>query len=236
MERPTFKITEFEGPLDLLLYLISKHKLNIYDIEISVLLTQYMDFLQITGGDMEIASEFLEMAARLVHIKTVMLLPKHEEEGGALKDELTGQLMEYQACQELAARLRGMMEQAPRFVRRPEEIEIDKSYTLTHSPALLLGCYLAAMGKVKRRLPPPPSAFSNIVARRVVSVASRIIHLLKRFYKTPVLSLTSVFEDGRDRPELVATFMALLELIRGGTVSVSEDGDRVTFHKRAVKQ
>ena len=81
MEKLSFKVQEFEGPLDLLLHLIAKHKLNIYDIEISALLEQYLAYIeQMQRQDMEVASEFLEMAARLVHIKTVSLLPRHEEE------------------------------------------------------------------------------------------------------------------------------------------------------------
>ena len=80
MEQLSFKIAETEGPLDLILQLIRQHKLDIYDIEISKLLEQYMDYIQQwQETDMEIASEFLEMASRLVYIKSVSLLPKHEE-------------------------------------------------------------------------------------------------------------------------------------------------------------
>ena len=92
MEQLSFKIAETEGPLDLILQLIRQHKLDIYDIEISKLLEQYMDYIQQwQETDMEIASEFLEMASRLVYIKSVSLLPKHEELEEKLKSELTGQ-------------------------------------------------------------------------------------------------------------------------------------------------
>jgi segregation and condensation protein A len=231
MDKPTFKITDFEGPLDLLLHLISKHKLNICDIEIAQLLEQYVVFLEHSGGNLEVASEFLEMAARLVHIKTMMLLPRHEKEGEALKTELQNELAEYRVCQLLAGRLRRMMEDCPRYVRSQADIQVDRAYTLTHSPALLRDAYLAAMGRVQRRMPPPPSAFSGIVARRVVSVTSRIVYLLRRFYKEPVLPFDAVFAGGQDRCELVATFMALLELVRGGRVLVSGDGATVSFDR-----
>ena len=80
MERISFKLEVFEGPLELLLHLISKHKLNIYDIEITLLLEQYLEYIdKMSETDMEIASEFLEMAARLIYIKTVSLLPKYDE-------------------------------------------------------------------------------------------------------------------------------------------------------------
>ena len=94
MEAISYKLSEFEGPLDLLLHLISKNKLNIYDIEISVLLAQYMEHIdKMKEKNMDVASEFLEMAARLVYIKTVSLLPKHEE-SEELKKELSGELIE----------------------------------------------------------------------------------------------------------------------------------------------
>ena len=96
VEQLSFKIAEVEGPLDLILQLISKHKLNIYDIEITKLLEQYLAYMEeVQSQELEIASEFLEMASRLVYIKSVSLLPKHEELEEQLKRELTGQLIEY---------------------------------------------------------------------------------------------------------------------------------------------
>ncbi len=96
MEKLSYKLPVFEGPLDLLLHLITKNKLNIYDIPIAELLDQYMEQIRaMQEEDLDIASEFLEMAARLVHLKSVSLLPKHEE-AEALKQDLTGQLLEYQ--------------------------------------------------------------------------------------------------------------------------------------------
>ena len=81
MEKLTFKVAEYEGPLDLLLHLIQKHQMNIYEIEISSLLTQYMEYIhQWQSHNLEVASEFLDMASRLIHLKTISLLPKHEEE------------------------------------------------------------------------------------------------------------------------------------------------------------
>ncbi|MEG1972256.1 MAG: segregation/condensation protein A, partial [Oscillospiraceae bacterium] len=86
MEKLNFKLSQFEGPLDLLLFLISKHKLDILNIEISQLLKQYMEYMETTGNqDLDVKSEFLEMAARLINIKTLMLLPRHESEGEELK-------------------------------------------------------------------------------------------------------------------------------------------------------
>ena len=109
METLSYKLEVFEGPLDLLLTLIAKNKLNIYDIPIALLLEQYMEQIErMQAENLDVASEFLEMAARLVHIKSVSLLPKREEEE-VLRRELTGQLLEYKQCRETAEKLRGML-------------------------------------------------------------------------------------------------------------------------------
>ena len=89
-----YKLDSFEGPLDLLLSLIAKNKINIYDIQISELLEQYMEQIELMReNQMDIASEFLAMASRLVYIKSAMLLPKYEDEAEELKKELSGQLI-----------------------------------------------------------------------------------------------------------------------------------------------
>lgn len=232
MEKLTYRLEQFEGPLDLLLFLISKHKLNIYDIEISRLLDQYLASIEGMDLDMESASEFLEMASRLVQIKSAVLLPRHEEEGEQMKRELTGQLLEYQACREAAALLAASYRPGEHFVRAPLELEPDKAFTGAIEANQLLMAYLAALGKARRRLPPPAEAFSGIVRHRVVSVGSRIIHILKRLYRREALSYGRLFDDASDRSELVATFLAVLELVKSGRIEVREDGE-VAFCRSA---
>ena len=96
-----YKLEGFEGPLDLLLQLIARNKLNIYDIELTVLIDQYLRQIELfKAEEMELESEFLEMASRLLYIKTVSLLPKHDEIV-QLKEELTGELLEYMVCQQM---------------------------------------------------------------------------------------------------------------------------------------
>ena len=236
LEKFTFQVNEIEGPLDLILQLIARHKLNIYDIEISKLLEQYLLTIdEMREQDMEVASEFLEMAARLVHIKTVMLLPRHEEEETALKQQLTGQLLEYQACKQAAGLLAANNRMGDLFVREPMPLERDMTYRCIHSPGELFAAYAAAMGRGQKRMPPPVSAFSGIVSRRVVSVNARIMYLLKRFYHSPVLEFDSLFAESQERSELVATFLALLELVKGKRVAVSEDGKELFFLGRRMR-
>ena len=107
-EKLNYKLDAFEGPLDLLLFLIQKHKLNICDINISELLEQYTESIKDIENfdDMDGAAEFLEMAARLVYIKTAMLLPRYDDEGEKLRQELQGELIEYQTCKLIATELK----------------------------------------------------------------------------------------------------------------------------------
>ncbi|RGB63605.1 segregation and condensation protein A [Provencibacterium massiliense] len=229
MEELKFRVQEYEGPLDLILQLIQKHKLDIYDIEISALLEQYMAAIdEWRENQLDIASEFLEMASHLVYIKTVMLLPRHEEEGEDPRKELTGALLEYQACQRAAALLGEKNRGVDRFVRPPEEHEADMTYTLIHRPGELLGAYFGALGRGRRHLPPPKTAFSGIVSRRVVSVASRIAFVLSKLYRRARVNFLGLFEQS-DRPEMVATFMAVLELIKDKRVRATPDGKELVM-------
>lgn len=230
MEKLFFKIHEFEGPMDLILHLLSRHQLNICDIEIAALLDQYMAWLRsMEEQNLEVSSEFLEMASRLVYIKTVSLLPQAAQEAEAEKAQLVGQLLEYQACKAAAAMLSLRSEGFSIFVRGAEPIEYNRTYTRRHPPALLAQGYWNAIGKGRRRLPPPTEVFSPLVAAPVVSVNSQVLHILRALYRQPVLSLDKLFLASRSRSELVARFMAVLELMRGGRVGLSEDGGQIHF-------
>lgn len=230
MEQMLFKLNVFEGPLELMLHLISKHKLNINDIEISLLLDQYLAFIEdMKAADLEVASEFLAMAARLVYIKTVALLPVHEE-GDALKRELEGQLLEYQLCKLIATRMAQMYRGGVIFTREAAVLPQDKIYRREHLPDELQAAYITAAGKGKRRLPPPRTAFTGIVSRRMVSVESRIVFVLKKLYTVGEVAYNEFFYSD-DRSELVATFLAMLELIKSKRVRISEDNSRVVFNQ-----
>lgn len=221
MEKLSYKLSQFEGPLDLLLYLLSKNKVNICDISIAELLDQYMEHIHnMQEQDMDISSEFLEMASRLVYMKTMFLLPKHEE-AEQLRKELEGELVEYQDCKNLAAKLEEMFT-FNTFVRQPAQIEADQTYQWVHSPLELLEAYRAALGKKKSRLPPEPEEFSGIVSHRIVSVASKIISILRDLRRTQKLPYKMLFVRKKDKSELVATFLAVLELVKGKRIRIEK--------------
>lgn len=228
MEKPetlSYKLDVFEGPLDLLLNLIAKNKLNIYDIPIAELLEQYMAQIhEMQAADMDVASEFLEMAARLVHIKSVSLLPKKEEEA-ALKQELTGQLLEYQQCKEAAMRLRERFS-LDSIVRAQADIPADLTYKRHHKPQELLSAYLSMLGKKKPPEPQKPEdTISKLITRRVVSVASQIVFVLRSLWKKRHVSLKELFRGKNDPSERVAAFLAVLELVKDKRLRVDGDGE-----------
>ncbi len=229
METINFKLEIFEGPLDLLLHLIAKHKLNIADIEITSLLEQYLAYIEkMKLNDLEVASEFLEMAARLVYIKTVSLLPKHEE-ADELKRELSGELLELSAIKYVAEKLAGMNQNYQVFVRDPLPVPADHVYRKEHSPEELLMAYISAVGKKQSKLPPPASEFTPLVSKRIVSVTSRIFYLLRRLYKEGSAELIDCYQSA-DRSEIVATFLAILELVKSGRLSLNKENTVVSFN------
>lgn len=231
-----YKLPVFEGPLDLLLTLITKNKIDIYDIQIADLLDQYMQQIDIMKEQkLDIASEFLEMASRLVYIKSVMLLPKYEEEAEELKKELTGQLIEYQLCRETAQKMAPMLS-FDTFERSPSPVEYDLTYNRIHKKESIAEAFISAVGRGKKRLPPSEQAFSGIVSHKIISVSSKIVNVMRRLRHGRVMRYSELFEDGKEKSELVATFLAILELVKGKRVRVEGDGDNATVHMLEQKR
>ncbi len=216
----SYKLDAFEGPLDLLLQLIAKNKLNIYDIQLTVLIDQYIEQIDMMKSlNLEVASEFLEMAARLIYIKTVSLLPRHDEIE-QLKLELTGELLEYQVCQEMAQKLGTMTSGFDRFVRTPAEIDFEQTYNLIHNPETIYLSYLNAVGKGQRRLPPSVEPFTKIVAKKIVAVSTKIVFVIRKLFKGGSQKLSGLYSGAKSRSELIATFLAVLELCKANRVEI----------------
>ena len=222
-----YKIEEFEGPLDLLLQLISRNKLNIYDIKLSVLIEQYLSQISLMQeNQMDLSSDFLEMASRLIYMKTVSLLPKHEEIE-ELKKELTGELLEYPMCKEIAQKLSLMTDGFDTFVRPAEPIEIDKTYNLVHDSSEVYNAYMLMIDRIDRRLPPTTKAFTKIVAKKIHSVSSKIIFVMRRLWGKGKRNISSLYTSAEDRSALVATFLAVLELAKANRVKITGEQDNV---------
>lgn len=232
----TFKLEKFEGPLDLLLYLITKHKLDIYDIEITLLLDQYLEYIDsLEEQDFDAAGDFLAMAARLVYIKTCSLLPQAEE-AEEMKKELQGELIEYSACKEAAARLREISVYGDVFVRPPEKLPVNKVFTGNIDPQRLVDAYMGMSAKSRSMKPVRAEQFSPIVAARIVTVTSKIVHVLKKLHRCGECSVEELYEDVTDKSARVATFLAVLELAKSGRIYLNDENTMIYFNRESPRR
>lgn len=222
-----FHLENFDGPLDLLLHLIAKNKVSIYDIPIAEILEQYLTVLHAAEAmDLDVAGDFVAMAAQLVYIKSKMLLPRYDEQ----EDEdpragLVEMLLEYQRLKEVAPYFKEKGELGRDiFVKPPESLGgAPKEYR--QSVGDLVRAANNMLQKAQRRVPPSASAFSGIVGREPVPVASRITVILKRFLKSAKLKFMRLFDDAASRSEIVATFLAVLELSKTRRIRLDGEGE-----------
>ncbi|MBQ1281865.1 MAG: segregation/condensation protein A [Oscillospiraceae bacterium] len=231
---------DFDGPLDVILLLLSKNKIEIQDIKIASILEQYLAYLEdMKRMDMEIASEFIAMASHLMLIKTKMLLSYTERQEALSEMELLIRSLEERQRQEALSKIR----EAVSFLeekngvgvcclpKEPEPVEHDQTYRYRHEPEDLRRAMLLLADRAERLLPPPVSNFAGIVGTEPYPVTKKAAEILRRLLLDGVLRLRKLFEGNRTRSEVVATFLALLELCRQKSVSLaSEDGEEtVTF-------
>lgn len=234
-----FHLEDFSGPLDLLLALVQKNKMSIYDIEIATLIDQYLEIVGEPENDadhsiMEANSEFITMAAHLVQMKSAMLLPRSEE-ADRMREELTGLLVEYSACKEIAAQLKEMAEGIFMVARKPAELQLETTYRGVHSATELAIAFQSIMGRAGARRMPRAEQFDEIVTKPFVSVTGRVIYVLRGLTSGAANSLKHLFAGSRGRSEVVATFLAVLELIRGGRI-VIEDDESIAIKNREKRK
>ena len=195
----------------MLLYLVGKNKMNLYDVNIMELIEQYTAAIREMQQDrMEISSEFIDMAAHLVQMKSALLLPRSPE-AERMKAELTGRLIEYSACKEVAAQLGSRARDLYTVAREPMPLVGAAEYTRRHDPNWL-----------KKK--PTQEKFEPLVTAPFVSVASRVSHMLRGLLKGSLQKMGQLFSHEESRSTNVATFLALLELIRAGRVKVDDSG------------
>ncbi|MCL2539235.1 MAG: segregation/condensation protein A [Oscillospiraceae bacterium] len=231
MEQLNFKIENFEGPLDLLLHLISRHRMTLTDVKISLLIDQYLAFIGSVGPDeLEPTSEFIEMAARLIYMKSAALLPRHDE-AEALERELVGQLIEYQGCRQAADKLRYMQEGVFFAVREPLQITQALEYGIVHDKGELGAAFLFFARRLAENPAMIAESFEEIVAAPAVTVASRIIFILRNLRRGVLKNARELFVGAGNRSENVASFLGLLELINAKRITVSKVGTIKTVER-----
>ncbi len=214
MEQLEFKLEVFEGPLDLLLHLLDKNKVDICDIPIAELLDQYMAYVEeYKNYNLDNISEFLLVASRLLYIKSKLLLPSEEEEEDP-RLELVDMLEEYKKVKVAAGELgeRKLKNGDLIFTKKQDKVKFDDTYKRTHNISILSRAY-EEMFKIKqRKLPPPIESFSGIVGTKIVSVTSRVVSMLRRLIRGKYTSFKAFIYSQRSRSEVVAAFLAILEL------------------------
>ena len=225
-------LEDFDGPLDVILLLLSKNKIEFQDIQISAILEQYLAYLdEMKRMDMEIASEFIAMASYLMYIKTRMLLSKAEqEEAQSEMDKLVESLQKrqrqdaYQQIQKATKQLGARNELGlGLFTKGPEPYQPDQTYRYRHDRADLTAALAAMQDRTERRLPPPVSNFAGIVGTEPDPVTQKAKQVISRLISHGVMRFLALFKGSRSRSEIVATFLAVLELCRLRSVSVGED-------------
>ena len=184
---------------------------------------------EVITQDMEYAGEFLEMAARLIYIKTLSLLPQHDE-AVEMKKELEGRLIEYSLCKKAAEILSNKYIGGEIFVRKQMHIDVDKTYNVIHEPTDLLIAYTGISIRDRNNAPVNASAFKPIVSKKIVSVTSKIVYILRKIYNGEDFEMEKLYEGITDRSERVATFLAVLELTKSGRIILNEDNSLIFFN------
>ncbi len=231
------KLQVFEGPLDLLLHLIEKNKVDIYDIPIVEITEQYLEYIrQMESEDMNVMSEFLLMAATLLDIKCRMLLPREVNEDGEEEDprtELVEKLLEYKAYKYMSYELKDMQLGAERSLYRgavlPEEVasyrapvdyeELLSDVTLTRLSELFRSCLKRQEDKVD----PVRSRFGRI-EKDEVNIEQKARHVTGYIRSHKRMNFRELLEIQGSRMEVIVTFLVVLELMKTGVVSVEQDG------------
>ena len=226
MEELVFKTGAYEGPLELLLALIAKNKMNIFDIQITVIFEQYMAYVnEMRRMDMDVAGEFITMAAELMLIKSRMLLPRQEEDP---REELVRKLMEYKLAKEAAGWLleRGK-EFSGRFEKDTDEIKPDKNAKLELEAEMLTKALSRLLFKFAEKSKEEESApielINPLIKKKIVSIPGRVIGVMRKMLKRRAVYFEEFFEDVQSRSELVATFYAILELLKAGRLTIERE-------------
>lgn len=228
-ERYAIKLPAFEGPLDLLLFLVRKHEVDIYDIPIHSVTKQYLDILKdMQRLNLEVAGEFFVMAATLMQVKSALLLPKDEqlsqddedEEGADPRWQLIQQLLEYQKFKEAAQHLQTQIAEAQDYIPRHYRLSQDQEFQQPLKPSDKIEVW-NVFNIVLRRLAEQILGSGNIHDENV-SVAGRMEVVLQRIETENTFTFTSLFEPGFTLTHIVATFLAILELTRLKKITIEQ--------------
>ncbi|MBQ9098216.1 MAG: segregation/condensation protein A [Clostridia bacterium] len=223
MENMTYKLSDFEGPLDLLLALIEKNKMNILDISISTICDQYLEFLaQAEQMDMDVATDFLEMASKLMVWKSAEMIPHEEEAEKPPRFDLSDILIRHQHAKEAAPKMHPLYAYySNRMVKDTDEISPDRTYVADQKVEDLItavrriNTYRETMEKAKTN-------FTPMVSKPIVPVEGKIVIILNTLETFGTASLRELLVDAPSLADMIASFMGVLELIKIRKILIEE--------------
>ena len=223
---------DFEGPLDVILELLSKNKIEIQDVSITAILEQYLAYLDERKRlDMEIASEFITMASHLMLIKTKMLLSAAEQaEAESELDLIRQSLMERKRKEAMEQIRLAITDLEPRneigrnlFTKEPEPLKQDQGYRYQHDVRDLLRALDMITERNARQLPPPTMNFKGIVGKEPYPIGKKTGEVLRQLVLRGVERMKNLFRGNKSRSEVVATFLAILDLCKTNAVTLEDD-------------
>ena len=229
-------LEDFNGPLDLILHLLSKHKIEIHDIQITLLLDQYLEWMERRERlNLEVASEFVTMAAYLIYLKTRMLLSIEDEQVMSEMEQLISALEEHQRHENYLKIQQAALPLGQRYAygkdlmsKPPEPLRGEREYQYRHEGGDLLTALNRVLERVGNKLPPPVQAFEGIVGREPYPVADKARAILDRLIQFGVTRFRALFGSSRSRSEVVATFLAVLELSKANRIHLAGTAEDCT--------
>ena len=214
----TYRLDQFEGPLDLLLSLIAKNKVSITDIPIALICDQYMEYIrEAQRMDLDVASEFIVMASELMLIKSRMILPHEEGTENDPRREIQNALLLYQQAKIAAKEMRVMYEEySGRYVKGTDDVPPERGLPLNLDANMMLKALQAVMRRMKvaEAERKPTDLVNPLIKHHVVSVEEKIEEICELLEEHEEASMFFLLKDADSRPELVARFMGILELIK----------------------
>ncbi len=220
-ETITYHLNDFDGPLDLLLVLIDKNKVDIHDIPIVSICDQYMEYLnEADGMDMDIASDFIIMASKLMLIKSRMLLPGAADREDPRR-ELVNQLELYMATKKAAQELKPLFDTySGRYTRTKTEIPPEKGIPTGLDPVMLSEALNEILARINVIQPEPELLISPLIQAPIVSVEKKIEEIMEELGEKSIASLLTLLLPAPDKAEMMARFMGVLELVKLGRILI----------------
>lgn len=228
MEQYTIKIENFEGPLDLLCHLVDKNKMDICDIKIAIITDQYLEYLtKMREKNLEVTSEFIVMASKLIYLKSKSLLPSVIEENPEENEfDLVKLLLEYKQYKEYTFSLRERLDvYYKRFYKMPEKVELPKAkLEKDYSPDVIPQVYADFMKRENEKKNLQADNIKKLAISEKYTVQSKIREIIKELIKKPKFVFNKLFNTKKkEKTEVITAFLSLLELSKMSRIKVSQD-------------